>query len=217
MSLSEVQAVYVGKVGEAVARITACERFLEAHQRSQDIFQLEAAVLQIRKALESIAFAAIAPNKVEYESFRASAEEPADFRRDFNARAILKYLSKINLDFYPTPLLPPARRPDNTVHFERRTEGVLTKSQFEAFYDRLGKFLHSDNPWGTDKGTKNLADDLPRVIRSLRHLLEWHFTVIRSPQFNGVWVVEVPTDGRQPHVFVAETNGEFIVQPLGTR
>lgn len=213
---TELQAIYAGQISEVTARLGACEHFLDVQAEKKDLFHFEAALLQLRKAMESIAFASIAPNRAAYEKFRADAEEPADYRKDFNARAILRYLAKINVDFYPTPLLPPVRQADNTVHFGRRTEGALTKNQFETFYDRLGKLLHSDNPWGKDKGAKNLAEVLPNVIAGLRGLLAWHFTVIRSPQFYGVWVVEVPNDGRQPRVLTAQADGDFVVAPVGS-
>lgn len=208
----ELQAIYLRKISETIARLGACESFLAMHRASNDVYSLEAAVLQVRKALEAVAFAAIAPNKEEYEAFRAEAEKPADYRKDFNARAILRYLGNINKDFYPTPLLAPTKKPDGSWHFERRSEGFLTKEQFESFYDRLGKYLHADNPWGSDKGMQNLVADLPGVIGQLRVLLQWHFTVIRAPEFNGVWVVEVAPSGAPPRIVVGKADGEFIVQ-----
>lgn len=208
----ELQTIYLNKVSEAIARLGACNSFLAAHEKFNDVYSLEAAVLQARKALEAIAFAAIAPNKAEYELFRAEAEKPTDYRKDYNARAILQLLGNINRDFYPTPLLAPTKKRDGSWHFERRSDGFLTKEQFESFYDRLGKYLHADNPWGNQKGMQNLVADLPRVIERLRALLEWHFTVIRTPQFNGVWVVEVGSSGTAPRVLVAKAGGDFIVQ-----
>ncbi len=109
------------------------------------------------------------------------------------------------------PLLAPFKQADNSWHFERLPGGFLTKDRFETFYDRLGKFLHADNPWGNDKGVSNFGASIPGVIASLRALLEWHATVIRSPTFNGLWVVEVPKDGRQPHVITAQADGDFVV------
>ncbi len=208
----ELQTIYLNKVRETIARLGACNLFLAAHRTSNDVYSLEAAVLQARKALEAVAFAAIAPNKAEYEQFRAEVEKPAYYRKDYNARAILQRLGNINKDFYPTPLLAPTRKADGSWHFERKSDGCLTKEQFESFYDRLGKYLHADNPWGNDKGTQNLVRDLPRVIEQLQALLEWHFTVIRTPQFNGVWVIEVGLGGTAPRVLVGKADGEFVVQ-----
>lgn len=208
----ELESIYLGKISEAVTRLDACSSFLSAYQASQSVYSLESAVLQARKALEAVAFAAIAPNKAKYEKLRAQADEPADYRKDYNARKILQLLGGINQDFYPTPVLPPIQQKPGRWHFERRTEGFLTKKQFESFYDRLGKLLHADNPWGNDKGAKNLSADIPRVVAQLRTLLEWHFTVIRTPNFTGVWVIEAPASGAAPRVIVGQALGEFVVQ-----
>jgi hypothetical protein len=43
--------------------------------------------------------------------------------------------------------------------------------------------LHSDNPWGNDKGQNNLVKDIPEIISATRSLLSWHFTTIRTPDF----------------------------------
>lgn len=210
---TEAREIYLRKLNEALARLVACEIFLDNQSQSQAdrIPLLEAAVLQARKALEAVAYAAIAPNKGQYERFRAQAERPADYRKDYNARSILQHLAKINSDFYPTPLLPPTQPKQGHWHFELKADGHLTRAEFEKFYDRLGKFLHADNPWGNDKGLENLVTDLPVIIERLRALLALHKTIVRTPNFSGVWIIEVPTDGRVPHVIPAQAMGEFAV------
>jgi hypothetical protein len=206
----DIQAIYLKMVSEARARLSAAEALVEAGAIA-DVYRLEAGVLQVRKALEAVAFAAVAPNRSEYEAFRAGAEKPADYRKDYNARAIFMHLERINADFYPVPLQPPQRQPDGTWHFERRPDGFLTKKSFESFYDRLGKYLHADNPWGNDKGLNNLVVELPRVIGQVRVLLEWHTTVVRTPEFNGVWVAEVPASGSPCRIILGEAEGDFVV------
>lgn len=210
--MTELQTIYLGKISEALARLSACERFLSAYNSSKDVFALESAILQMRKALEAVAFAAIAPNKSQYAEYRAQAEKNSDFTKDFNARSILQYLGKINADFYPLPASAPIAVSPGNWHFDRRQDNSLTKEKFESFYDRLGKHLHADNPWGNDKGLDNLAKDIPEVIAATRSLLSWHFTIIRTPQFSGVWVVEAPSSGAPPRVIVGQADGEFIVQ-----
>ncbi len=211
MSEVELQKIYLNKISEALARLDACNSFLALHKTANDAYLLDAAVLQVRKAMESLAFAAIAPNKVEYEAFRVSAEKPSDYRKDYNARAILQYLDKINPDFYPTPLQAPKKTAEGIWHFERRIDDFLTKEQFESFYDRLGKYLHADNPWGNGKVIQNLKADLPGVVNKIRTLLECHFTVIRTSRFKGVWVIEA-RNGAAPRVIIGKAEGDFIVQ-----
>ena len=213
---TEAQEIYLAKINEAVDRLKACDYFLDSHSKSPAVSLLEAAILQMRKALEAVAYAAVAPNKVRYEHFRAQASSPAAYRKDYNARAIFQYLAKINPDFYPTPLAPPTQVQPGHWHFEQKPNGFLTKDRFESFYDRLGRFLHADNPWGNDKGMVNLTADFPVFIAKLRELLALHRTIIRTPDFLGVWVVEVPTDGRVPHIIIAQATGDFVVVGSGS-
>ncbi|WP_350015698.1 hypothetical protein ABNK63_11560 [Rhodanobacter sp. IGA1.0] len=208
---TEAQEIYLSKINETLARLEACAAFLGTYTSTGSISLLEAAALQARKAFETVAYAAIAPNKARYKAFRAQTERPSDYRKDYNARAILQHLAKINPDFYPTPLLPPTQQAPGHWHFDLKVDGYLTKTRFESFYDRLGKFLHADNPWGSDKGFANLAADLPSTVSQLRGLLALHKTIVRVPNFSGVWVIEVPTDGRAPHILTAQATGEFAV------
>lgn len=210
--MTELQTIYLGKISEALARLSACERFLCAYTTSKDVFALESSILQMRKALEAVAFAAIAPNKSQYAVYRARAEKNSDFTKDFNARSILQFLGKINADFYPLPASAPIAVSPGSWHFDRRQDNSLSKEKFGSFYDRLGKHLHADNPWGNDKGLDNLAKDIPEVIAATRSLLSWHFTTIRTPEFSGVWVVEAPSSGASPRVIVGQADGEFVVQ-----
>lgn len=210
--MSELQTIYLAKVSEALARLAACERFVSAYGESKDVFVLESAILQMRKALEAVAFAAIAPNRTQYAEFRAQAEKNSDYTKDFKATSILKFLAKINPDFYPRPASAPIQVSPGHWHFDRREDGSLTKEKFESFYDRLGKYMHADNPWGNDKGLNNLAEDIPEIISATRSLLSWHFTTIRTPEFSGVWVVEAPSNGAAPRVIVGQADGEFVVQ-----
>lgn len=210
--MKELQTIYLGKISEALARLTACECFLRSYSVSKDVFVLEAAILQMRKALEAVAFASIAPNKTQYAEYRAQAERNPDFTKDFNARSILQFLGKVNGDFYPLPVSAPIAVSPGNWHFDRRNDHSLTKEKFESFYDRLGKHLHADNPWGNNKGLDDLAKDIPEVIAATRSLLSWHFTTIRTTQFSGIWVVEAPSNGAPPRIIIGQADGEFFVQ-----
>lgn len=79
-------------------------------------------------------------------------------------------------------------------------------------YKRLGKFLHSDNPWGTDKGWNQLADDILDAVEKIRVLLKKHRTLIRAPNFNGVWIVDAPGDGTPPRMMRAVAEGGFTTK-----
>ena len=212
MSEGELQQTYLRKINETFERATACASFLGEYKSTNSIYAFEASVLQLRKAFECMAFASIAPNKATYEKLRLEADRPVDYRKDYNARKIIQLVSKVNKDFYPTPVLPAIKQEFRGWHFERKADGYLTKKKFESLYDRLGKFLHADNPWGNDKVVKNLVRELPSVLDQLDELLALHFTVIRTPEFNGVWVVEAGSSTTTPRVICGKANGEFVVQ-----
>lgn len=211
MQTTKLQSIYLGKVSEALSRLSACESYLKLHETSNDIYLFESAVLQMRKALEAVAFASIAPNKDEYAKLRAKSENSPDYTKDFNAKKILQLLSNVNPNFYPKPISAPIPNGPNAWHFEQRVDNSLTRKNFESFYDRLGKFLHADNPWGNNKNYENLLNDLPKIIIAVRLLLSYHYTVIRTPHFNGVWVVNAPSDGTTPTIFGAQATGDFVV------
>ncbi len=211
MKQAQAQNIYIGKVRECLSRLKACESFLDMYSASKNVFVAEAAILQIRKALECVAYAAVAPNRKEYAEFRAKADGQPDYTKDFHAGKILNMLTKINSDFYPKPVSTPISTGPGKWHFDRREDASLTKKQFETFYDRLSKFLHADNPWGNDKGLSNLLGDIPDVIHSIRLLLSYHFTVIRTPELKGLWVIETPLNGEEPRVVVGRADGDFVV------
>ena len=208
---ASLQAIYGGMVQEATRRLTASERYRTAYLSNKEVPDLESAVLQVRKALEAIAFASIAPNKAEYAAFRANATKAPDFTKDFHALKIFAALERINKRFYPIVLLPATRRPDGSHHFERKEAGFLSKKRFEAAYDRLGKYLHAHNPWGTEKHIENLAKDLPTVVEEARGLLDLHVSFIDTRNYQGAWVVETPRDGSSPRMLVAEAKGGYTV------
>lgn len=202
--------VYLEKMTEVLERLVASEQYLAQFNCSGRAFELESASLQLRKAMEAIAFAAIAPNKQQYEAIRKKGERPADFSKDWQADSIFLALSKVNADFYPDPLLHPVQVAPGNWHYGKPVSGYMNRKAFETLYKRLGKFLHADNPWGRDKGWTHLAQDLPDAITQIRALLSIHRTIIRSSDFNGVWIVEAPSDGTPPRMSRATTDGEFV-------
>lgn len=204
-------AVYLDKMIEARTRLAACERYASLSRETQDIVALETAALQLRKAMEAIALAAIAPNKKQYAEYRQLAVNSPDFTRDYQADTIFLTISNFNPDFYPDPIQGPIQTSQGHWHFEPRGLDYLRKEQFVRLYKRLGKFLHADNPWAGDKGWANLAKNLLQAVPKLRNLLLKHRTVIRAEDFNGVWVVDVPSDGSAPHMFQARAAGSFVI------
>ena len=206
----DAKEIYLNKMTEVMRRLQACSSYIDKFKLDKSIISLESAILQLRKTMECMALSAIAPNHQAYSDYRSKADRNPDYRKDFNGTKIIKALRAINKDFYPNALKPPTRT-GKEWHFERKSKGILTSKNFEALYDRLGKFLHADNPWGCKKEINNLAKDIPNRIAEIEELLKVHFTTIRTPSFNGVWVVEVPFYKSTPKILVGTADGDFIV------
>ncbi len=197
---------------EVKARLSFSELQLRAYNQSNDICYLENAILHLRKSLETTVYAAIAPNKKAYAELRAKAEKPADYRKDYNASKILLYLSKINKDFYPIPLQEPTCVAPGNYHFERMQEGYLAKKQFGKIYDRLGKFLHADNPWDDDKGYRNISKELLDVYSKIMNLLRFHCIRVIDMKDSHLWVIEMCGKNESPRVIKAFAEGEFVIE-----
>lgn len=203
--------IYLELMVEALDRLAASEKYLGAYNSSGQLCELESATLQLRKAMEAIAFSAIAPNKKMYAAFRKNANRPTHLGDDWQADSIFLSLNKINPDFYPEPLLQETRVGPNAWHFGKPLTGYMKRKNFETLYKRLGKFLHADNPWGDDKGWANFAKDLPDSIAKIRALLKKHRTLIRAPDFTGVWIVDAPADGTPPRMIRARAEGPVTI------
>ena len=205
-----LQSIYKSQIAEATLRLLAAKRYLLLFNTTGDVPDLEAAILQVRKALETIAFAAIAPDIKQYEAFRAEATKNPDFTKDYHAAKIFTALSLVNKDFYPISLLPVKQQHDGSWHFDIKQSGFLTKKKFETVYDRLGKHLHAHNPWSGSKNLQNLAGDLPTIVEETHALLDVHARIIRTSEFHGVWVIETDRLGNPPQILTAKADGPFI-------
>ena len=210
--MEELKYIYIQNIEQALSRLKVTKEFLEIYLNSSKQAYLESAILQLRKTLELLAFAAIAPYKTEYAKFRLKAESRNDYRKDYKASTIVKILKNINKDFYPIPLSEPFLVKEGYYHFERQKENFLTINNFIRLYDKLGKYLHADNPWGHDKNLKNFVDTLPKEIKAIESLLSLYFTTIRTDNFIGVWVIKTTSDPISVEVTVGYANEDFSIK-----
>ena len=209
MHAKDEPTVYLDLMTQALERLSASEKYLAVYNSLGLLWELESAALQLRKAMEAIAFAAIAPNKQMYAAFRNNATKPVHFGDDWQADSIFLSLKKVNPNFYPDPLLQETKVGPNAWPFGKPLNGYMKQKNFEILYKRLGKFLHADNPWGDDEGWANFAKDLPDAIVKIRALLKKHRTLTRTPEFSGVWIVDAPSDGKPPRMIRALADGPF--------
>lgn len=205
--------IYAGQMRQACVRLKAALRLANAYETDRtDIPSIDGAVLQIRKALELIAFAAIAPDLEAFAELRArgDVDEAGDYTRDYHARKILNTLKSVNPDFYPLPLTGPVRQPTGELEFGRKEAGYLTRGRFCRQYDGLAKYLHAENPWGTSASLHHLAKRIPALVEEIYQLIDLHGRIVRAPDFYGVWVVRMDRDGGLPQLMTAIGDGDFV-------
>jgi len=211
MNQSEVIKVYLDSMREIKKRILYAESQIDLFNKSNDNFILENAILHLRKVLECIAYASIAPNKDLYAKFRSNAQKPADFRKDYHGTKILEQLEKINKNFYPYPLIEPILVGNGEWHFDRLNSGYLTKNEYTKLYDKLGKFLHSDNPWGGNKGYIDLAKNMLENFQKIKLLLQIHATFVQDGKSIHSFIIDMGSESRDVSIIIGYSGGTFKI------
>lgn len=202
------EQIFMDKISESLSRLDVSLHYLDAYNNTGHFFELESSILQLRKALECIVLSNIAPNVDRYRLFRE--ETKGGFENDYHGNKILLALERINPDFYPIPYEAPKLQADGLYHLEQRINKFPRKS-FEKLYDRLGKFLHADNPWGNDKGYQNIARDIPNEVLAIQDMMNRYISVVRGPDLNGAWLVERQRGSNQVTLFKVAADGEFTI------
>jgi len=85
--------------------------------------------LQFRKVIKGIVYALLSANKAEY------AAQNAKFENHWKAKGMLDEMETINPDIFPIPLMEPLVRSGGLKHFERVSEGFLTRDDMVFLYD----------------------------------------------------------------------------------
>lgn len=130
---------------------------------------IESTCLQVRKVLELIALASLVANKTEF------AAQNEKFTKVWNARLILNDLEKLNPYFYPKPIRElPRAKPEVTSDLQDITDGFLTKDEFLNVYEKCGKMMHADNPYGGKTDYLYYDKSIPKWIDEIKVLLSVH-------------------------------------------
>jgi len=131
-----------------------------------NITNLESICLQVRKILELIALGSMVVNKEEFSKYHK------DFHAHWHGGRILKNLHKINPNFYPKPVMEvPSSNPKIKSELINIESGFLTESDFVKVYEKCGKILHAENPFGvkTDYSwyEKQIIDWMNKIVKLL--------------------------------------------------
>lgn len=132
------------------------------------IADIEFMCLQLRKVLELISLSSLVANKKEFDN------EQIKYHKFWNARLILKDIEKLNKDFYPKPVL------NDKEKLVEIKEGVLTKENFIKVYEKLGKIMHNDNPFGSKTDYKHYEEEIAKWTKQITKLLERHLVKLKG-------------------------------------
>jgi hypothetical protein len=181
--------VYCNCLQSAKLRLALANKIVTGELRIDvDAVDAEFALLQIRKALELIAFAAVAAHKDTY------AQEYADFATHWNAKKLLSRLTKLHPDFYPKPISIERTGP-KAVTLTHVSGHELTKDDFVSLYDICSKAIHEWNPYLPDPRVLNTGRPVADWLKRIHNLLELHAVTLLGN--STVWIVEFnnPTTG----------------------
>jgi hypothetical protein len=154
----------------------------------------EFACLQLRKALEQLAYSALAASRERYSQARPQVE------REWNATRILERVEKIHPDFYPLPVRP-VRLAPNRVHFDVVADGFLTRDEFVFLYDRCSDVIHDWNPFREGPLVVQFERPIGEWAQRIERLLAFHR--IRLVDQADILVVELRDTSGKAHVLTA--------------
>jgi hypothetical protein len=155
---------------EVKRRIAVVQSFLAG--QSKTIYQattIESMCLQIRKILELIALGSLIANKSVF------VEQNAKFEKFWNAKLILQDIERINAKFYPRPIKEvPSITPGVVNDLVELKSGYLTQEKFLKVYEKCGKIMHADNPFGSKTIFEYYEKEVLTWLKEIMSLLNTH-------------------------------------------
>lgn len=130
---------------------------------------IEFCCLQIRKILELIALGSLIANNNHFK------EQKIKFETFWNARLILQDIERLNPNFYPSPIKEtPHSDPTIKMDLQNLNEGYLTKNDFIKVYEKCGKIMHADNPFGSKTDLDYYEKQIDIWLEQIMTLLNSH-------------------------------------------
>ena len=134
---------------------------------------IEICLLQLRKCLELVMFASIVAHYhrgIELQQKLVSNE--------WNATKIMKYLGRINPEFFPKALTRSTEKVGDAPVM-MAVEGAMTQDEFGILYDRVcGKYLHASRNRDFLDDHKRLLEEISVWLVKLTKLLNSHWVKV---------------------------------------
>jgi hypothetical protein len=183
--------IYVRQMAEVRHRLGLVQAVLAGGVRTgHQTFDAELIFVQLRKTLELIAFGSLSANKQKFSQVYKK------FSDQWSARRLFRDLERVNPNFYPEPLSEPKQLPrtggPRHFHFDRPTDGFMTRDEFVGLYDASAGVLHIRNPFKAGDPTVHIGYSVDQWVGRIQRLLSWHLLHLTD---GGVWVVTIPAEG----------------------
>ncbi len=134
---------YVHQIRWTQSRLNRVQAVALDVKRSQEDLSLvlgcEQMALQLRSALECLAYATLATNRSAYLAARPDGD------KDWHARRILRDIEAVNPNFYPWPFT--IRMDATGTHLDDADNHHLTRDLFVEAYESAGELLHAPSPF----------------------------------------------------------------------
>ena len=130
---------------------------------------IETAYLQLRKILELIAFSSLIANINVY------SKQYNKFATHYNAHLMFKDMRRVNVNFFPEPIIQtPSKNPEFVSEWSAPSSGYLTKDDFLELYEKCGRMMHAENPYGAEIDYDKYKEQLPIWRTKIVRLLNAH-------------------------------------------
>jgi len=167
---SDALTTYCNCLQSAKKRLELVEAVTSGRLRiDHESVDAEFACLQLRKALELIAFASVAAHKEIY------SQAHADFATHWSAKKLLKKLGNLHPDFYPRPVRIAEPERPGPKHLIPIESDYLNKEDFVFLYDTCSDALHEWNPYRSAPRVVDFRHSVSEWVVRIRRLLEMHW------------------------------------------
>lgn len=183
--------MYCALMNEVKKRMLAITQMLERQTTTSfPATNIEFMCLQLRKILELISMGSLVVNKDE---FKAIGKKYEDF---WNAKLILQDIERFNPGFYPTAIIEgPSQIEGVENDLQNKSEGFLTRDDFVKIYDKCGKMMHSNNPFGSHYDYGYYSGKIAEWVGLIVGLLNSHLIHIKG--IDGFYLIHMQEEGRE--------------------
>lgn len=193
----DLAATYCSCMEDVKSRLDVVRSVVEGRlSTGQELFDYEVVSVQLRKALELIAFASMTANKELY------AKEHAKFANHWRVKTMLESLRKLHPGFYPQPIKLDHIKDNGAKHFEHVKDGYLTREDFVTLYDLCSECIHTWNPFTEKERHIDFKLSVVEWVSRIECLLRLH--LMQFVDREEIWIVEMANanDGKV-HAFKA--------------